>query len=597
MLTGYERRLNHKGETTMKTDIEIAQAAQIKPIAEIAAKLGIPEENFSPYGKYKAKITGMTTGNLSDEKLEKVQGKLILVTAISPTPAGEGKTTTTVGLGDAFARMNKNVMICLREPSLGPVFGMKGGATGGGYAQVVPMEDINLHFTGDLHAITAAHNLLGAMLDNHIHQGNALNIDPRRVTYRRALDMNDRQLRQIASGFGGRANGTPREDGFDITAASEVMAVFCLSENLADLKKNLSNIVVAYTYQGKPVTAGDLHTHGAMAALLKEAFSPNLVQTLEGTPAIIHGGPFANIAHGCNTVAATRLSMRLGDYTITEAGFGADLGAEKFMNIKCRRMGIEPSAVVLVATIRALKYHGGVERADLNKENLVALEKGLPNLCRHIENIKGFGVPCVVAINNFPSDTDAEIALVKKAAADAGVPCAFSEVFAKGGEGGLALAEAVLEAVEIPPETFAGASVDASAVGKTFAKTPLALQFTYELNAPLSAKIEAIAKKIYRAVAVNFSPEATAQIRNLEKLGYGAFPVCMAKTQYSFTDNAKKLGAPAGFEITVRQVRLSAGAGFVVALAGDIMTMPGLPKEPAAINIDVDENGVISGVF
>ncbi|MCL1845379.1 MAG: formate--tetrahydrofolate ligase [Defluviitaleaceae bacterium] len=551
----------------LKTDIEIAQAATVKPIAEIAAKLGISADGYSPFGHFKAKITAAP-------KTDK-QGKVILVTAISPTPAGEGKTTTTVGLGDAFTRLGKKAVICLREPSLGPVFGMKGGATGGGYAQVVPMEDINLHFTGDLHAITTANNLLAALLDNHIHQGNALNIDPRRIVFKRAMDMNDRQLRYVSSGFGGKANGTPREDGFDITAASEVMATFCLSENIVDLKNNLARIVVAYTFAGKPVTAGDLQAAGAMSALLKEAIAPNLVQTLEGTPAIIHGGPFANIAHGCNTAAATRLSMQLGDYVLTEAGFGADLGAEKFINIKCRRMGIAPSAVVLVATVRALKYHGGVEKDSLGKENISALETGLANIRRHIENVQNFGLPCVVAINNFPTDTPAEIDYVQKAIQNLGATCVLSEVFAKGGEGGIALATAVLEAMDKPSE----------------------LKFTYELDAPLKEKITTIAKKIYRAADVSFSPEALSQLRTLERLGYGSSPVCMAKTQYSFTDNAKKTGAPEGFTLTIRQVRLSAGAGFVVALAGDIMTMPGLPKIPAAQNIDVDNNGTISGLF
>ncbi|MCL1878212.1 MAG: formate--tetrahydrofolate ligase [Defluviitaleaceae bacterium] len=550
-----------------KSDIEIAQATKVKPIAEVAAKLGLTPDDFSPFGHYKAKITAAPKANK--------QGKVILVTAISPTPAGEGKTTTTVGLGDAFSRLGKDAIICLREPSLGPVFGMKGGATGGGYAQVVPMEDINLHFTGDLHAITTANNLLAALLDNHIQQGNILNIDPRRIVFKRAMDMNDRQLRYVSSGFGGKANGTPREDGFDITAASEVMATFCISEDIADLKKNLARIVVAYTFEGKPVTAGDLQAAGAMAALLKDAIAPNLVQTLEGTPAIIHGGPFANIAHGCNTVAATRLSMQLGEYVLTEAGFGADLGAEKFINIKCRRMGIAPSAVVLVATVRALKYHGGVEKADLNKENLAALEIGLANIRRHIENVQNFGLPCVVAINNFPADTPAEVDFVQTAVQKIGAKCVLSEVFAKGGEGGIALANAVLEAMN----------------------EPSTLKHTYELDRPLKEKISTIAKKIYRAADISFSPEALTQLRTLERLGYGNAPVCMAKTQYSFTDNAKKLGAPEGFTITIRQIRLSAGAGFVVALAGDIMTMPGLPKIPAAQNIDIDKNGLITGLF
>ncbi|MCL2225508.1 MAG: formate--tetrahydrofolate ligase [Defluviitaleaceae bacterium] len=553
----------------MKTDIEIAQAAKIRNISEIAEKVGVPAESYSPYGHFKAKVDyGYKSG--------KGEGKVVLVTAISPTPAGEGKTTTTVGLGDALCKIGKNAVICLREPSLGPVFGVKGGAAGGGYAQVIPMEDINLHFTGDLHAITAAHNLLAAMLDNHIQQGNALKIDTRRVVYRRAIDMNDRQLRGMVNGLGGKTNGTPREDGFDITAASEVMAVFCLSESISDLKKNLANIVVAYNFDGEPVRAGDLNAAGAMAALLKEAFNPNLVQTLEGTPAIIHGGPFANIAHGCNTVTATRLASQLGDIVVTEAGFGADLGAEKFVNIKCRRMGLEPSAVVLVATIRALKYHGGCEKAELNQENLAALEKGLPNLQRHIENItKKFALPCVVAINNFPTDTAAEVEFMRKALDGMGIPFALSEVFAKGGEGGTELAHAVLAAME----------------------TPSKIKFTYELDAPIVSKIEAIAKEIYRADKVTFSPSAAAEIRKLEKLGFGKLPVCIAKTQYSFSDNQKALGAPSDFEITIKKIRLSAGAGFVVALAGEIMTMPGLPKVPAAEKIDVDDSGVISGLF
>lgn len=552
----------------MKTDIEIAQAAQIKPVSEIAAKVGISD--IMPYGHFKAKI------DYRYKNEEKPQGKVVLVTAISPTPAGEGKTTTTVGLGDAFARLGKNAVICLREPSLGPVFGMKGGATGGGYAQVVPMEDINLHFTGDLHAITAANNLLAAMLDNHIQRGNLLSIDPRRVVFKRAMDMNDRQLRSIVTGLGGKPNGTPREEGFDITAASEVMAVFCLSENISDLKRNLSNIVVAYTFDKTPVTASNLEAEGAMAALLKEAFNPNLVQTLEGTPAIIHGGPFANIAHGCNTIVATRLAMQLSDFVITEAGFGADLGAEKFFNIKCRRMGIAPSAVVLVATIRALKYHGGCDLSELGKENLAALENGTSNLKRHIENItEKFGLPCVVAINHFPTDKQAETKLVRKACESIqGVQCVLSEVFAKGGEGGVALAEAVLEAIQKPSK----------------------LQFTYELNQPIKAKIEAIAKEVYGARGISLTAEAASEIRNLEKLGYKNFPVCMAKTQYSFSDNPKKLGVTDDFEIKIQKMRLSAGAGFVVALAGDIMTMPGLPEFPSAQKINVNESGVISGL-
>jgi len=558
----------------MRSDIEIAQQAQIKPIVEIGAKLGIPSENFSPYGHYKAKINAQYKNANA-----KSPAKVILVTAISPTPAGEGKTTTSVGLGDAIAKLGKKTVICLREPSLGPVFGVKGGAAGGGHAQLIPMEDINLHFTGDLHAITAAHNLLAAMLDNHIWQGNALNIDPRQVTYRRCLDMNDRQLRFMTNGLGGKANGMPREDGFDITAASEIMAVFCLSKDLVDLKENLSRIVVAYTYDGKPVTAGCLQAQGAMTVLLKEAFDPNLVQTLEGTPAIIHGGPFANIAHGCNTMAATNLAMKLGDYVVTEAGFGADLGAEKFINIKCRRMGLNPSAVVLVATIRALKYHGGADKANLGQENVDALQKGMPNLARHIENItENYGLPCIVAINKFPTDTPAEIECVRKAAKDFGVECEMSEVHAKGGEGGIDLAKAVLAITE-------NESCQAQ------------VKFTYELSQPLKAKIEAVAKTVYRAKGITLTAEAAKQMRTLEKLGYKELPVCIAKTQYSFSDNAKLLGAPTDFTVTIRQVRLSAGAGFVVALAGDIMTMPGLPKIPAANNIDIDEKGVISGLF
>jgi len=555
----------------MKSDIQIAQAAQPKPIAEIAAILGLSPGDLHPYGHYKAKISASYKSPVS-----KSPAKVILVTAISPTPAGEGKTTTSVGLGDVLAKLGKKTVICLREPSLGPVFGMKGGAAGGGHAQIIPMEDINLHFTGDLHAITAAHNLLAAMLDNHIYQGNALNIDPRQVTFRRVMDMNDRQLRFLTSGLGGKINGTPREDGFDITAASEVMAVFCLSKSLANLKSNLSRIVVAYTYDGKPVTAGCLQAQGAMAALLKEAFDPNLVQTLEGTPAIIHGGPFANIAHGCNSIAATSLAMELGDYVVTEGGFGADLGAEKFINIKCRKMGISPSAVVLVATIRALKYHGGADKTDLATEDVQALQNGLPNLARHVENItQNFNLPCVIAINKFPTDTPAEIECIQNAARELGVSCEMSEVHGKGSEGGIDLAKAVL----------------ATAEGST------QVQFTYDVTKSLKAKIESVAKTIYRASSVNLTAEATKQIRTLEKLGYKELPICIAKTQYSFSDNAKLLGAPEGFTITIRQVRLAAGAGFVVALSGDIMTMPGLPKIPAANSIDVDENGVITGLF
>ena len=554
----------------MRTDIEIAQSTPIQPIKTIGAKLGIQETDLIPYGHYKAKI------NSQYKKDSQNKAKVILVTAISPTPAGEGKTTTSVGLGDALAKLGEKTVICLREPSLGPVFGVKGGAAGGGHAQLIPMEDINLHFTGDLHAITAAHNLLAAMMDNHIQQGNQLGIDPRQITFRRVMDMNDRQLRFTNTGLGGKINGTPREDGFDITAASEVMAIFCLSRDLVDLKENLSRIVVGYTYSGAVVTAGQLNAQGAMAVLLKEAFDPNLVQTLEGTPAIIHGGPFANIAHGCNTLVATNLAMRLGDYVVTEAGFGADLGAEKFLNIKCRRMGLAPAAVVLVATIRALKYHGGAEKNALASEDITALKNGLPNLARHVENItKNYGLPCVVAINKFPTDTAAEIAEVEAAAKALGVPCEMSEVHGKGGEGGIALAKAVME----------------------IADTNAEVNYTYQLDQPLKAKIEAVAKTIYRAKGITLTAEAAKQVRTLEKLGYKNLPVCIAKNQYSFSDNAKLLGAPEGFNVTIRQVKLSAGAGFVVALSGDIMTMPGLPKVPAANHIDVDENGVISGLF
>jgi len=552
----------------MKSDITIAQEAKIRPILQIAEALGIQQEDLTPYGHYKAKINH----RLAERKSEK-NPKLILVTAINPTPAGEGKTTVTVGLGDALKSLGKHTVICLREPSLGPVFGVKGGAAGGGYAQVIPMEDINLHFTGDLHAITSAHNLLAAMLDNHIQQGNAFNIDPRRVSWRRAIDMNDRQLRHVLGGLGGRVNGNPREDGFDITAASEVMAVFCLSESLAQLKENLSCIVVGYSYTGAAITAGDLNAQGAMTALLRDAFDPNLVQTLEHTPALVHGGPFANIAHGCNTVAATRLALGLAeDYVVTEAGFGADLGAEKFFDIKCRKAGLAPSAVVVVATIRALKHHGGCIKDDLGAENLPALEAGLPNLLKHVDNIKNvYGLPVVVALNRFGTDTDAEIDLVKSAVKDV----ALTDVFAKGGQGGKALAQTVMAATNELSN----------------------FEFSYDLDQTLRAKISAIATKIYGASKVNFDAEATRTLRQLEKEGFGGLPVCMAKTQYSFSDNAKLLGAPKDFELKVRQVRLSAGAGFVVALAGDIMTMPGLPARPAAENIDVNDEGLISGLF
>jgi formate--tetrahydrofolate ligase len=546
----------------MQTDIQIAQAAQLKPITEIAKRLSIPDDAVNQYGRYKAKISHKLADTLNPGKPD---GKLILVTAISPTPAGEGKTTTTVGLADAMTKLGKNAIVCIREPSLGPVFGVKGGAAGGGYAQVVPMEDINLHFTGDLHAITTANNLLAAMVDNHIYQGNAANIDPRRVVWRRAMDMNDRQLRSIVDGLSGKSNGTPREDGFDITAASEVMAVFCLSRSIDELKRNLANIVVGYTYGGEVVTAGDINAQGAMATLLRDALDPNLVQTLEHTPAIIHGGPFANIAHGCNTVAATKLALRLGDYVITEAGFGADLGAEKFFDIKCRRFGLTPSAVVLVATIRALKYHGGGELAT-----------GIANLKRHYENItETFGLPCVIAVNKFPADEACDINFIRDSVREWGAEAALSDVFSQGGAGGVELAEAALRACEKPGS----------------------FRFSYELDATLKSKIEAVAAKVYRAGDVTFSPEAAATLRNLEKLGYGKLPVCIAKTQYSLSDNAKKLNAPTGFTVNVRQVRLSAGAGFVVAITGDIMTMPGLPKVPAAEAVDVDENGMIKGLF
>ena len=555
----------------MKSDIEIAQEAKMKPITEIAASLGLADEDVIPYGRYKAKINHRLIHNA------KKQGKLILVTAISPTPAGEGKTTTSVGLADAMNALGKKTMLCLREPSLGPVFGIKGGAAGGGYAQVVPMEDINLHFTGDLHAIGTANNLLAAMIDNSIQQGNPLNIDPRRITWKRCMDMNDRQLRFIVDGLGGKVNGTPREDGFDITVASEVMAIFCLATSISDLKERLSKIVCAYTYDGKPVTAGEIGAAGAMTALLKDALDPNLVQTLENNPAIIHGGPFANIAHGCNSVTATKLSLKLADYVVTEAGFGADLGAEKFVDIKCRMADLHPSAVVLVATVRALKSHGGVAKPDLNKPNVEAVRKGAANLERHIDNIKnGFGLPVCVAINAFPTDTPEEMAVIEEVCAKAGVKCALSEVFAKGGEGGKALAETVLS---IMPEA------------------PQPIQYTYDLGASLPEKIEAVAKKIYRADGVTYTPAAKKMLDDLAAMGYGELPVCIAKTQYSFSDNAKLTGAPTGFKMNVREVRLSAGAGFVVVICGSIMTMPGLPKHPAAMDIDVDAEGRITGLF
>ncbi len=555
----------------MLSDIEIAQAATMLPIAKVAEKLGLADEDLIPYGRYKAKINHKLIHS------DRPDGKLILMTAISPTPAGEGKTTTSVGLADALNAMGKKTMLCLREPSLGPVFGVKGGAAGGGYAQVVPMEDINLHFTGDIHAIGTANNLLAAMIDNSIQQGNPLNIDPRRIAWKRCMDMNDRQLRFIVDGLGGKVNGTPREDGFDITVASEVMAIFCLATDLADLKDRLSRIVCAYTYDGQPVTAGQIGAAGAMAALLKDAIDPNLVQTLENNPAIIHGGPFANIAHGCNSVTATKLSLKLADYVVTEAGFGADLGAEKFLDIKCRMADLHPSAVVLVATVRALKSHGGVAKPDLNKPNVEAVRKGAANLERHIDNIKnGFGLPVCVAINAFPTDTPEEMAVIEEVCAKAGVKCALSEVFAKGGEGGKALAETVLS---IMPEE------------------PQPIQYTYDLDTTLPEKIEAVAKKIYRADGVTYTPAAKKMLDDLAAMGYGQLPVCIAKTQYSFSDNAKLTGAPTGFKMNVREVRLSAGAGFVVVICGSIMTMPGLPKHPAAMDIDVDAEGRITGLF
>ena len=555
-----------------KSDIEIAQETPMLHIREIAKTAGVDEKYLEQYGNYKAKVDY----NILKDMADKPNGKLVLVTAINPTPAGEGKTTTTVGLADAMRRIGKNVMVALREPSLGPVFGVKGGAAGGGYAQVVPMEDINLHFTGDFHAIGAANNLLAAMLDNHISQGNALGIDPRQITWRRCVDMNDRQLRFVVDGLGGKVNGTPREDGYDITVASEIMAVLCLASDINDLKARLARLVVGYTYAGKPVTAGDLHAQGAMAALLKDALKPNLVQTLEHTPAFVHGGPFANIAHGCNSVTATKIALKLGDYAITEAGFGADLGAEKFLDIKCRMAGLKPSCVVLVATARALKYNGGVPKAETGKENLEALEKGLPNLLQHVSNITTvYKLPCVVAINRFPTDTEAELKLIETKCRELGVNVALSEVWGKGGEGGVELAKEVIRLCEQPND----------------------FTFSYELNCSIKEKIEAIAKKIYHADGVNFTANAEKQIKTLTELGYDHMPICMAKTQYSFTDDQTKLGAPRDFTITVRNVKVSAGAGFLVALTGEIMTMPGLPKVPAAERIDVDETGKISGLF
>ena len=553
------------------SDIEIAQSTKMQPITEIAKIAGVDEEYLEQYGKYKAKVDYALLKNS-----KRKNGKLVLVTAITPTPAGEGKTTTTIGLADGMRRIGKNCVVALREPSVGPVFGIKGGAAGGGYAQVVPMEDINLHFTGDFHAIGAANNLLAAMLDNHIYQGNRLNIDPRRITWKRCVDMNDRQLRFVTDGLGGRVNGVPREDGYDITVASEIMAVFCLANSISNLKERLSRIVVAYTYDEKPVTAGDLGAVGAMAALLKDALKPNLVQTLEGTPAFVHGGPFANIAHGCNSVIATKMAMKLGDYAITEAGFGADLGAEKFLDIKCRMADLNPDAVVVVATVRALKMHGGVPKTELNGENLEALGAGIPNLLRHVSNIKDvYGLPCVVAVNRFPTDTDAEVELVIEKCRELGVNVVLSNVWAEGGKGGMELAEEVVRLCEMSHD----------------------FRFSYSLEGSIEDKISAIVRNVYRGDGVVIAPAAKKEIDKLTSLGFDKLPICMAKTQYSFSDDMTKLGAPEGFTVTVRNVKVSAGAGFIVALTGDIMTMPGLPKSPAAERIDVDDDGKISGLF
>ena len=555
----------------MPTDIEIAQSTALENVYDIARRVGIDEKYLEPYGRYKAKVDlKLLSENAAPD------GKLILVTAMTPTPAGEGKTTTTIGLADGLRRIGKNAVVALREPSLGPVFGVKGGAAGGGYAQVVPMEDINLHFTGDFHAIGAANNLLAAMIDNHIYQGNALNIDPRRITWRRCVDMNDRQLRCVVDGLGGRVNGTPREDGYDITVASEIMAVLCLSSGISDLKERLSRIVVGYTYDDEPVTAGQLRAAGAMCALLKDALKPNLVQTLEHTPALVHGGPFANIAHGCNSVLATKMAMKLGNYAVTEAGFGADLGAEKFLDIKCRMAGLKPSVVVVVATVRALKMHGGLKKTELGTENLAALEAGLPNLLRHVSNMtEVYRLPCVVAINRFPTDTESELKLVEDKCRALGVNAVLSEVWSKGGEGGAALAREVVRLCERESD----------------------FSFCYDDDMSITQKMNAIVTRVYHGDEVVLTPEAKKQVKKLTEMGCGAMPVCMAKTQYSFSDDAKKLGAPEGFKVTVRQVKVSAGAGFIVALTGDIMTMPGLPKKPAAERIDVDESGVISGLF
>ncbi|MBO5214140.1 MAG: formate--tetrahydrofolate ligase [Clostridia bacterium] len=554
------------------SDIEIAQQCKLRPITEIAQTAGVDDKYLEQYGKYKAKID-LSIMKESDRK----NGKLILVTAMTPTPAGEGKTTTTIGLADGLRKIGKNVMVALREPSLGPVFGVKGGAAGGGYAQVVPMEDINLHFTGDFHAIGAANNLLAAMLDNHIHQGNTLNIDPRRITWKRCVDMNDRQLRFVVDGMGGKVNGVPREDGFDITVASEIMAVLCLSGSITELKERLSKIIVGYTYDDQPVTCADLKAQGAMAALLKDALKPNLVQTLEGTPALVHGGPFANIAHGCNSVTATKLAMKLGDYAVTEAGFGGDLGAEKFLDIKCRTAGLTPDAVVVVATVRALKMHGGRAKTELNNEDLEALEKGIPNLLRHVSNIKNvYQLPCVVAVNRFPTDTDAEIDFIVAKCRELGVNTVLSTVWANGGDGGVELAKEVVRLCDEEQGNFT---------------------FAYDLDGTIEDRIDAVVRKVYGGDGVTIVPGAKAQIAKLTELGFGNLPICVAKTQYSFSDDPTKLGAPEGFTVTVRNVKVSAGAGFIVVLTGDIMTMPGLPKVPAAERIDVDENGLITGLF
>ena len=558
----------------MKTDIQIAQEAIPKDIREIAEQLRLTEDDLDLYGKYKAKVSGEHVKKAKETK----KAKLILTTAINPTPAGEGKTTTTIGVADALSYLGKKTIVALREPSLGPVFGVKGGAAGGGYSQVIPMEDINLHFTGDIHAVGAANNLLAALIDNHIQQGNKMGIDNRKITWRRAMDMNDRQLRNMVNGMGGKGNGVPREDGFDITVASEVMAAFCLATDLNDLKERLARMVVAYTRDDQPITAGDLNAAGALTALLKDALKPNLVQTLEGTPAFIHGGPFANIAHGCNSLAATQTAMHFADYVVTEAGFGADLGAEKFIDIKCRQAGIQPDAVMIVATVRALKSHGGVKKADLNEENLDALKKGIPNLMKHVENMtEVFGLPVVVAINRFPLDTEAELAMVREACEARNVNVALSEVWAKGGKGGVEVAEEVLRLIE-------------NNDGSSF-------KYAYELNQPIAKKIEAIATRIYGADGINLAPAAEKEIAKLEKLGFGNLPICMAKSQYSLSDDPTKLGRPENFTVAVRQVKVSAGAGFIVALTGDVMTMPGLPKVPSAELIDVDEDGMIQGLF